>query len=505
MPLSNKQISVETRVAWLLATTRLLHRDGRVGQREEFRKALTDLGVAVDGSRISRWESGAAPAPAAAIAGYEAVAGLPPGRLATAIDGLRRAFGAAHTNEHHHGYVHDEREPKAPDDLLDTALAGEASGDQWRDLAGRLATYDRIFVRAHDWAELSTRLINELARSVGPAYLRRYEAAATLIRHHDGQRPMSRALGQFVMHPHTQVVLPVLNLLTEIDDRGATALTLRMMGEDNRGLRRAAASVAATKLRRGLLGGDSLRRLERYAATSLRQSEPLDGSLDAFDLAMQLPSTSFQRVLDEVPDRRVQAQLGRSRSTGELLTRQQAAAVIADIAATVQADETDHLRHPEPDMMLRRLLREALFHTHKPRRHHAGVLLAVSPYQRAVSRQCHALIGGSNYFLAARAWTLLMRVGRSGDRSDIVLRAVTEPRPTIRARAMINLGLDSSPVSEREAKALLASMPDSTRGSVRHGLLFALGMGGSPLLTSVEPLFADEVAWWKSVGSAIHV
>ena len=33
--------------------------------------------------------------------------------------------------------------------------------------------------------------------------------------------------------------------------------------------------------------------------------------------------------------------------------------------------------------MLRRLIREALFHTHKQRRHQAALLLAASPYRHA--------------------------------------------------------------------------------------------------------------------------
>lgn len=38
--------------------------------------------------------------------------------------------------------------------------------------------------------------------------------------------------------------------------------------------------------------------------------------------------------------------------------------------------------------MLRRLLREALFHSHKPRRHHAALLIATSPYAPAARDTC---------------------------------------------------------------------------------------------------------------------
>ncbi len=95
-------------------------------------------------------------------------------------------------------------------------------------------------------------------------------------------------------------------------------------------------------------------------------------------------------------------------------------------------------------MMLRRLLRESLFHAHKARRHHAAQLLSFSPYRRAVARRCHSLAGGSNDFLAARAWAVLMRVGLAGRRSEVLLRAMSDGRPTLRARALVNIGLDET-------------------------------------------------------------
>jgi len=249
-----------------------------------------------------------------------------------------------------------------------------------------------------------------------------------------------------------------------------------------------------------------MRQLEAYAASTLRQGEPLDGGLDAFDVAMHLPK--FQQMLDRLQDRRLQEQIANARNTGELIPRRQAAAIVADLSAAVQADETDVRRHPEPDMMLRRLLREALFHMHKSRRHQAALLLASSPYRHAVSRQCHDLVGGSNYFLAARAWVVLMRVGHAGRRSEVLLRAMSESRPTLRSRALINMGLDETALSEREAQALVASVAPTERGSVRHGLFFALGMSGSDLLVELtdheSDSFRSSAQWWRTLGPAIH-
>ncbi len=502
--LSSRHLTVEHRIAWLLATTRILHPDERLRERNGFSAAAADRGLRIDSSRISRWETGSSPASHEVIGAYESVLGRPPGALSSVADGLRRSFADGPPRP-----ALDGEDLRSPDRLLENALSGKSmAGTDWQELAATLTAYSSFFLRRPEWDALAGRLVAELSRSAGLAYVRRYEAAARLIRHQSAQRHLSRALGGFVMEPDSQVVLPVLQLFTEVDDPAAGALVMRMMGEDNKALRRAASSVAATKLRKGVLPEAGMRQLEAYAASTLRQTEPLDGGLDAFDLAMQLPWDSFQSVLERIPDRRVQRQLGNARSTGELIPRLQAAAIVADLAAAVQADETDVRRHPEDDNMLRRLLREALFHMHKSRRHQAALLLASSPYRHAVARQCHDLVGGSNYFLAARAWVVLMRVGHAGRRPEVLLRAMSEARPTLRSRALITIGLDETELTEREAQALVTSVAPTERGSVRHGLFFALGMSGSDLLVELtdheSDSFRSSAQWWRTVGPAIH-
>ncbi len=497
-------VSCEARVAWLLATSRLLHPDPEFTHRDQFVAALQERGVTVDNTRISRWESGAVPVPEPVIHAYEDVLGLGHGTLTTVVAGLRRMLGS--------GPVHPApdvlfRESADVDQLLDLVTSRRSHGAHWQRLAGELTRHDRVFLRQKEWAKLANRLVVELSRSTGLGYVRRYEAAATLIRHPSAQRHLSRALGSFVMNPDTQVVAPVLNLLAEVDDPGVADLVLRMLSGESRALRRAASSVAAEKLRLGHFTEAELERIETFATHAISRGEPLDGGLDAFDLTIQLPSGSFARVTETVTDRRVQAQLGRARNMGELITRQQAAAVVADLGAAIQAD-VDTRRHPEPDLLLRRLVREALFHTHKQRRHQAALVLAASPYRSAVSRQCHLLTGGSNYFLAARAWTVLMRVGHAARRSEILLRSLAEPRPTLQSRALVNLGLSTEKIHSGEAKAILAQLTPDSRSSVKHGALFALGMAGAPELKILAEhesgWFRRTASWWIEQGPAIH-
>jgi len=505
MAISARQISVDHRVGWLLATTRIHHPDPVLRHCDTFCDRAHDLGLRVDRSRISRWEGGTAPAGPDVIGLYEAVRGRPPGSLATVADGLRRAFGDGAPRN---------RRPRpdgpGPDQLLDAAIDGEAlTGAEWQQLTGPLTAHDSLYLRRGDWDAITTRLVGELGRSTGAAYTRRFEAAAALIRHPSAQRHLSRALGGYVTDPDAQVVLPVLRLLTEVRDPAASTLVLRMLGEDNRaGLRQAAASVAAEMLRHGTLPEAGLPRLEAYAATTLRRPGALDAGLDALDVALQLPLPSFQRVLHGISDRWFRRQLARSRGTGELAAPEHAAAFVAELAAAVQADATALEHRTDPDPMLRRLLREALFHGHHARRHHAALLLAASPYRRAVSRQLEEAAGGPHSFLAARAWTVLMRVGWSGQRLELLLRATSESRPTLRSRALVNVGLDPLVLSTVEARTLVASVSPAGAEPVRRGLLFALGMSGGALLADLAGHESDEVRraarWWQSQGTAIH-
>jgi hypothetical protein len=503
--ISARQISVDHRIGWLLATHRILDPEPVRRQCDTLCSLALERGLRVDRSRISRWEGGTTPAGPEAIGLYETMLGLPAGSLATVAEGLRRALGGGSPRLHR-----VEPPGPGPDHLLDGALGGEElTGAQWQELARSLTAYESLYLRQSDWDLITTRLVAELGRAAGSASVRRFEAAARLIRHPSAQRHVWRALGRYVTDPDAQVVLPVLRLLTEVDDAAASTLALRMVSEDaDPRLRDAAASVAAVMLRRGRLPSTGLPSLEEYAAVTLRQPGALDRGLDAVDVAVQLPLPSFQRVLHRIADRWFQKQLARSRATGELVLPQQAAVFVAETAAAVQAEGSEPGHRPEPDLMLRRLLREALFHVHHPRRHHAALLLAASPYRRAVSRQLQEAASSPHSFLAARAWATLMRVGWSGRRDDLLLSATSEHRPSLRARALVNVGLDPLVLSSEEARALVESVPPTAGPSVRDGLLFALGMSGGAHLAELAAHESEDfrraAQWWQAQGTAIH-
>lgn len=503
--LSSGRVGCDQRVAWLLTVSRVLGPDPDLARREGFIAALKARGIAVDASRVSRWESGLQPLPAAVTATYESVLGLPEGWLVAVSKGLRRSFGDGPSARRNPAHEHPLNNTEV-ESLLDRGEQGVATGAHWLRLTDELNRYDKVFLRDREWAQVTHHLVTELGRAVGAGYVRRYEAAAAFIGHPIARQHLLMAIGRFVTATDAQVVAPVLNLLAEVPDRAAAELTLRLLSADTENvyLRRAASSVAAIKLARGHFDESALPKLESHVLGALRRGESLDGRLDSFDLAVRLPEHSWERVAGGLRTRRAFGLVMNARACDEMVPSARAASLVADLAPAIQADTPSH-QSQEPDQMLRRLLREALLHSHKPRRHHAALLIAASPYAPAAARHCLRLAADDNELLAARAWTVLMRLGDGGRRDQVVHRAVIEERPTVRARALVNVGLCGS--LKPDQSAAIAGRYDAARSAERHATLFALGMAGAPeladLAESGDPETQRSARWWLDRGPAI--
>ncbi|WP_309647758.1 hypothetical protein, partial [Nocardioides sp.] len=374
----------------------------------------------------------------------------------------------------------------------------------WLAASRALWYYDQVFLRQDDWNQLASALIRELATSAGIDHVRRFEAAVDFLRHPSSQRHVSRALGNFVMDPDAQVVAPVLNLLGEVTDRAASDLVLRLLSSPSRSLRRAATSVAATKVARGHIDVEAMPELERQLERQLARGVDLDGGLDTLDLAVHLPRTSWESVESRLRDPVATALVVRARSTRELIASRRAAALASEVATAIQDATPTH--HPiETDMMLHRLVREALVHTHKARRHHAALLLAASPYGPATADQVLALTHHGDEFIAARAWAMLMRLPCPTPPTGPRARRVGAMPERHAARVMVNVGLHDRPLDHETGASIAARLPAGRR-SEQHAALFALGMHASPELERLSEHQDDRTrrgaAWWLLQGGA---
>jgi hypothetical protein len=500
--LTGSTIRPESRIAWLLVTSRILADDPESARRETFISRLSERGIVVDAPRLSRWESGALHVPPRVLTAYEEVLGRTPGSLTAISSGLRRAFGTPLSGRERRG---SDAVPDAEfDELLGVVSGGSATGAQWLATSTALQYYDHVFLRNDDWNRICTGLIQELATATGIGYVRRFEAAVDLLNHPSAKRHVSMALGNFVMDPDTQIVAPVLNLLAEVSDQAASDLVLRLLNSPAKHLHRAASSVAAAKIARGHFEGRALPALEEHVERRLSRGVSFDGGLDPLDLAVELPEPSWANVEGRLRDPGVQALVARARSTRELVAPRKAALLASRVAVAVQQSTPSH-HAVEADMMLHRLMREALVHTHKARRHHAALLLAASAYAPAVASHCHELTSHPDDFIAARAWTVLMRVRSTKAQSQALRSSVLDTRDAHRPRALINVGLNHVPPTPTQARTMSDGLTRA-RPSEQHATLFALGMHDSAELAALTDHRDDDVrrraAWWLLQGGA---
>ncbi|MDQ4051496.1 MAG: hypothetical protein M3237_02205 [Actinomycetota bacterium] len=494
-------IDSTARMAWLLATCRLFSPVTGGMSRAEFVRRMREDGIALDGPRVSRWESGSQAIGHRHLTAYEAAVGQPEGALLAANRMLLRAAGESLPSETLPGTTVDDL-----DELFQLVERLRATGGHWLRLAGDLGFYERVYLHAATWTTVCNQLVDELTRSSGVAFLRRHEAAVALLTHPQSRRHMTRSVGRFVMHPDAQNVAPALGLLREVADEAASELVLRLMGGKNGLLRRGAVSVAGALAAQGAFGHDSLQALERHAGYELRKGGDLSRRTDAIELAAQLPESGFNRVLAAIKDRETRHRVARTRSTMELVDGTLARIIAEGVAAYAEA--ATNRAAPEPDQMLRRLVREGLFHVQRERRHIAAVMLGLSPYGRAVAQTVLKLTEEADDQVASMCWSLLRRLGHVVERDEVAEVACAEKRLGLRARGFVTTGLSRGTLNDDAADHLLKEARSSKRPSLQHAALFALGMADHTHLAElcqVEPEQPRRNAlWWRKIGPALH-
>jgi hypothetical protein len=490
-------------MAWLLATSRLLSTCTAELPREAFLERVRARGVSIDASRISRWESGQLSATHKLIDAYEHVIGLPDGTLWATSRLLHRSVG----EDARSATVRpmEARTSEELDDLFDRIESRAATGGHWLRMTSDLAHFERVYLHRTTWTTLCTQLVAELTRSSGIAFFRRYEAACALLAHPQGGRHLSRSLGRFVLHPDVQNVSPALTLLREVSDQGAGSLVLKLMSDDNKMLRRGAIGVAASMAARDSFPEGTHDLLERHAGRELSKRGVINRRIDAIALATQLPESSYERLLAAIPEPRVRLRVEHARETLELVPRDLARAVSEAVATYAEA-ATRRAAY-DPDQMLRRLVRESLFHVQQERRHLASVLLAVSPYGEHVARAILDLASDPDDLVAAMSWSVLRRLGHVLDRKRVTDALVNEARDGIRARGLLTLGLTSGPLEDDAGDMMMATAKETSSDALRHAAVFALGMTDQErlrVLAADQPELARPVGWWRALGPALH-
>ena len=507
-PMRSRTTDATARTSWLLATTRSCSVDPDLVSRKAFAARLREHDVTADTSRLSRWESGAQAVSSKIVRGYERAAGLPDGVLLAAHRGLVRSSDPSTPEPE---AIQFSQTDAAPDrlvaDLVDQAADATApfTGGDWLRLAVEVTRFEMILMQKATWQAVCERLISELARTTGGDRLRRYEAAVTLIAHPIAQRHVLSALGGWLTDPHVQVVDPVISLLQHVRAEAASKLVLLLLDADSRSLSQGAVQVAAAKCARGHFKGVALALLEQRAIRELVTPQGQRG-IDVLDLTSQLPESSYQRVLMTLRDAQMRKRVETSRETHCLLPVDVTRARSRDVATQAQS-ATPMMYAAEPDLLLQRLVNEALFHVHGARRSMAASLLRASPYGPAVADACLSLTSGEGEFMGARAWEAIWQLGTGSRRDDVARLARERHNPWMQRRALTGLGNSGTPLDNVEAAQVVDTTRTTAHRGVRSAGLLALGMNAPGSLGQMDSLPADDRAvanWWLKVGAGVR-
>ena len=144
--------------------------------------ALSDIGLQADRSAVSRWESGKMQPRFSVLTAYERVLDLPPGQLSSVVNALRRAY--APEGQRSWAPVLDPQSDAFHlrlDYLLDVLMSDKAIGPDWTEFGYYVCAPDMLYLHGSVWRELTTRLVDQMTRSVGLAYLQRFETIRMLL------------------------------------------------------------------------------------------------------------------------------------------------------------------------------------------------------------------------------------------------------------------------------------------------------------------------------------
>ena len=223
---------------------------------------------------------------------------------------------------------------------------------------------------------------------------------------------------------------------------------------------------------------------------------------DLLDLVCQLPRPEFERVVDAQRDGGVRDQLLQIRDSSTLIPDAAHRRLARSLAWRAQWGAEDR-EPPEPDPMLERLVREALFHVDGRRRELAGRLVAATPYGPVLATHVVALTDDPRELLATRAWELVHVLGHGDAHRSIVARALDEQAPH-RSEALLALGLSEVPLTPSESRAVAAVAAQSP--DLRYAATLALGLaspGSLPALRGLDAVTDRAIDWWQRVGTAV--
>lgn len=499
-------VDVDSRVGWLLLMSRLHHENNELALGGPFMAALSDTGLRADRSAVSRWESGKMQPRYSVLSAYERVLELRPGQLSSVVNALRRAYSP----EAQRTWT-PVLDPQSDafhlrlDFLLDVLRSDEATGPDWTEFAYYVCAPDMLYLHGSVWQELADRLVDQMARSVGLAYVQRFEAIRILLEHRMAASWLVRAAGDYLSDPEVQIVSDPVGVL-QISASPEAARILLDSFTQTKSMLVAEASVPgiAYKSRTGQYSDPELDVIEATLLRLMRQrSREIEG-LEAVLVAM--PEAAQSRLMEAARGVRGHGDLATAAAYGESVLPETAKKVSQEIADRVRAELPSASLYDE-DPMTPRIIREALFSVRSEHRHYSSLALLGSPFRKYVAAALTEEIEAGQWEdpVLPRMLRLLSYLA-GPEQEQKLLSWVPEARdPMLREMA---LTLGHLPPSGADLQILVDRLAGD--GSMLdRAILYCLGMRRDKALPAIAEgnthpgTLRDAAAWWLRRGGAV--
>lgn len=377
-------VDVDSRVGWLLLMSRLHHENSDLALGGPFMAALSDTGLQADRSAVSRWESGKMQPRFSVLSAYERVLELRPGQLSSVVNALRRAYSP----EAQRAWT-PVLDPQSDefhlrlDFLLDRLRSDEATGPDWTEFGYYVCAPDMLYLHGSVWKELTYRLIDQMTRSIGLAYVQRFETIRILLEHRMASSWLLRATQEYLRDPEVQIVRDPVGVLEISSTPEAAQILLEAFTQsESDAVFEASIGGVAYKVRSGQYGDGDLDLIETTLMRLMRQrARELDG-LEPILVAM--PETAQSRLMEAARGLGGHGELATAATYGEWVPPETAKKVSQQIADQVRAQLPSATLYDE-DPMTPRIIREALFSVRSEHRHYSSLALLGSPFRGYVA------------------------------------------------------------------------------------------------------------------------
>ncbi len=482
--LNGPQIQVRPRIAWLLRTNRI---DSPYRKPADFVARAADLGRPSLPGGPSDIETRGRTLDAEVIRTYEMVLELPKGSLLGPADSLSRSFLARGIR--HRSVIHPEERWAELAELEGRFQDRTMTGGDWLTFSNLLDQPDGLPMFPSILEEWAHRLVIELMRSVGPAYLARMEAISRLVQVENPRRAVVQAVKDMTLEKGAQGVIDAVAALGDAPSDSTMDTVLDIFTSTEGGARTGAALAIDQWSTLGEFSEHARRRIER-AIVGVARDDPTEGARAGLIVAPGL-SPKLAVSLRRMVDPSLWASSGTLRSH-----RPSGLARYLDAAYRYSGSPGDH--------MIERLLQEALSDAPGGRRHHAIVLIGASPYRSPVAdAAAESLEGSTDPASRHRAGLLMTYLAGEGHQQTLV-RMLRDADPQVQADALTALGHSTGVPADVDLHDHLVCP------AVAGSAIYAAGMSHHPDVVSARdsrftsPVVRDSARWWLRHGPRVE-